>query len=462
MATGKKIALIGGAGIRCPLLVDGLAREAEALGLAELVLYDIDSDRLSMMAALGQYICETQSSPLKVIACDDLRRAVSGASTILSSIRVGGTAARARDESIALRHGYAGQETTGPGGWAMALRTVPEVLNHARIIEAEAPDAWYVSFTNPAGLITQAVSSHSRLRAIGICDTPAELFHQIAHALRASPDDVVCDYIGLNHLGWVRRIAYKDQDVTSALLGNPSRLRSLYPAPLFDPELIQSLGLIPSEYLYFYYNQGKARDNQITAGATRGIEIERLNGTVVGRLQAMVAGNDLPGAVELYKHYLRQRSGSYMQLEGDAGSVTTSALQADDPFEAPTGYHRIALAVLRGLAGLSNAPIVVNARNNGVIPELADEDVIEVPCTISEAGVEPLRLRPLPEQVRGLVTALKQYERTTIQAAVERSGSLARLALFLCPIVGQWEPARALAKDLIESDPQYLGYLSSL
>lgn len=459
MANESKIALIGGGGIRTPMLIHGLAAEAEALGIKQLTLFDIDHERLNLMAALGREVARAAGSPLRIEACHDLQAAVAGAGVVLSSVRVGGIAARARDEAISLRHGFAGQETTGPGGWAMALRTIPVVLKHAETIQAEAPDAWYISFTNPAGLITQAVTSHTRLRAIGICDTPSELFHQIAAALGEPADSVECDYLGLNHLGWVRTVYAGGKDVTSSLLQDAERLRRIYPAPLFPPELIQQTRLIPSEYVFFCYSQTRARMNQTKAGSTRGGEIERLNGEILGGLTELVAADDLSGAVEYYKQYLRRRSGSYMQLEGNAGSMATSALQTDDPFDAPSGYHRIALSVLRGLAGLSTSRVVVNTLNLGAVADLNPDDVVEVPCRISPAGVEPAKCGSLPSVVRGLVQGVKEYERITIRAAIERSFDLARLALMTYPIVGEWETAGAVATDLIASDPEHLGYL---
>src|SRR5262249_22621354 len=157
----------------------------------------------------------------------------------------------ARDERLAIEHGLAGQETTGPAGAAMALRTIPVTLSHAKAVERVAPKAWFINFTNPAGLIAQALIQNTRLNVIGICDTPSELLHRIAEALHASPEEVVCDYAGLNHLGWVRRVYLRGEDVTDRLLADTELLRRLYPADLFDPALIQTLRLIPTEYLFF-------------------------------------------------------------------------------------------------------------------------------------------------------------------------------------------------------------------
>jgi 6-phospho-beta-glucosidase len=373
---------------------------------------------------------------------------------VLSSIRVGGITARARDERIAIEHGFAGQETTGPGGAAMALRTVPVVLDQARIIERVAPDAWYVSFTNPAGLISQAVATHTKLPSIGICDTPSELFHRIAAALGGP---VECEYAGLNHLGWVRRVWKHGVDVTAQLLASDALLRGLYPADLFDPELIRTLKLIPTEYLYFYYCQRQALRNQVRAGSTRGSEIERLNRD----LFAALATAGPKEGLGIYRHYLMRRNASYFKLEAESGSAFASYGEQPDPFAAVTGYHRIAVDVLRGLYANSSTEVVVNVPNRGAVDDLADEDVVEVACSITPTGAIPKRVGRLPESVRGLVLSVKAYERTLIRAAVEKSRALAQRALLEYPIVGQWEPAGEVISALIAADPD-LAYLRSV
>src|SRR5438874_1664165 len=174
-----KVTLIGGGGVRTPLLIQGLTQAQAALGIRELSLYDVDRARVELLAALGREVVRQYHGEIAITTPATLEEAVSGASFVLSSIRVGGINARARDERIAIEHGLAGQETTGPGGLAMALRTIPVALEHARVIERLAPDAWLINFTNPAGLMTQALRAHTRLRVIGICDTPSEMFHRI-------------------------------------------------------------------------------------------------------------------------------------------------------------------------------------------------------------------------------------------------------------------------------------------
>src|SRR5262249_917034 len=237
-----------------------------------------------------------------------------------------------------------------------------------------------------------------------------------------------------------------------------ARLASLYPAPLFHPELIRSLGLIPSEYLYFYYSQHRAYRNQLAASATRGAEVAKLNAALMGKLETLVASGSLPDAVAEYTLYLKRRSGSYMRLEGAAGSITASALREDDPFDAPTGYHRIAISVIRALLGCLSGPIVVNTPNGQAIPDFAPEDVVEVPCRIPPAGVAPQPVGPPPAPVQGLALAVKESERPTIEAAVRGSRKMASLALFLNPIAGEWDTATAIANDFF-ADDLHLAYL---
>lgn len=456
----RKVTLIGGGGIRTPLVVHGLAQAQQQLDLGEVALYDIDRERLATVAILAREAARQLGSTLKITTPNDLPEAVTGADFIIHSIRVGGIAARARDERLAIEHGIAGQETTGIGGLAKALRTIPVLLEQAHVIEAHAPDAWFISFTNPAGLMAQALSQHTRLRSIGICDTPTELFHRLALALNAQPDEVRCDYFGLNHLGWVRRVELGGRDVTAQVLNNDSLLRTLYSAELFDPAMIRALGMIPSEYLFFYYEQQRALYNQQTAGASRGEEIVRLNTELFARLESEIKTEGLPEALGIYRAYLRRRSGSYMKLEAEAGSALQAGIeQIEDPFDAVTGYHRIALEVMTALASSQPSRIVLNVANRGAISDLAPDDVVEVPCLVDRHGPQSLGFGRLPDTVRGLVQAVKEYERLTIRAAVEGSKELARLALLTYPLVGEWQPACRLLDALCAGDPETLGYL---
>jgi len=440
-----KICIIG-CGLRTPLLIHGLAHSE--LSGTRLVLYDTAPGRAPLMTALGNGIAK---GALHLESADTLEEAIRDCSFVISCIRPGEMQARARDERLAVECGYAGQETTGPAGFAMALRTVPVALQHAKLVEKLAPGAWIVNFTNPAGLITQAISTYTRAAVVGICDTPAELFFRISLALQQPLERVRCDYFGLNHLGWVAGVRVDNKDVSEPLLNDDHRLRSLYPANLFEPELIRRLRLIPTEYLYFYYNQRTAHANQQRVGATRGQELVALNRSVFEELESRVGAGDTEPAIQAYRNYLNRRNASYMHLEA-AGTSAFSEPEVDwDPFAAATGYHRIAVDTIRALQASAPSQIVLNVANRGAIGDLAGDDVVEIPCLVDQSGPRALASRQLPAEVKGLVLAVKEYERLTIEAAINGGRKAATFALFQNPIVADWAIAEKYVDQLFSA-----------
>lgn len=454
--SSRKLALIGGGGVRTPLAIFGVNESSKYLGVDEIALYDLDRERAEVICRLGQAIIAREGGTLRLRVSASLEDAISGASFVLSAIRPGGNGARAIDERISIENGFPGQETTGPGGVAMALRTIRTAIDQARMVERLSPDAWLINFTNPVGVITQAISHHTGAHVIGICDTPTELFHHIAMALNAPLHDVHCDYVGLNHLGWVRRVLLRGKDVINTLLEKDETLLNLYQARLFDPQMIRSLGVIPTEYLFFYYSRRRALTNQVAARATRGEEIAKLNESLFQQVAKLVAqGNDAE-AMAAYVGYLNQRSGSYMKLEASAGSALgQSSLPTADPFHTATGYHRIALDVMNGLCSEKPRRVVVNVRNHGAIPEVDPEDIVEAPSAISSQGVTPEKGEPLPEEIRGLLLSVKAYEKAVVKAAISGSLEHARKAMLLYPAIGEWEPSRDLLRDFSSKSPGF-------
>jgi 6-phospho-beta-glucosidase len=448
--TRRKIAFIGGGGVRTPLIVFGVNEAAEHLGAEELVLFDPDRDRVRIMAELGRAIVTSEGGNLRVREAASLEGAVDGAAFVMNSIRVGGIQARAHDERTAIVHGYPGQETTGPGGVAMALRTVSVAIEQARVVEKLSPRAWLINFTNPAGLITQAIRHNTGARVVGICDTPTEMLHRIYTALNVPPAEVRTEYVGLNHLGWIRRIDLRGEDVTERLLADDSFLSQLYSVPLFEHELIRTLKLIPTEYLFFYYSRRRALENQRRQGSTRGAEVEQLNNRLIARLSSLLQEGDARGAIAAYVDYLNVRSGSYMKLEGDGGSALNSGEGShEDPFRVASGYHRIALDVMSALSGDQSKRIIVNTQNQGSIAEVENNDIVEVSCQIGADTITPEPCGRLPEAVRGLILSVKAYERAAIEAAMSGSSLTARKAMLLYPAIGEWEPSKELLEQLI-------------
>jgi 6-phospho-beta-glucosidase len=427
-----KIAIIGGAGVRTPLLVNGLAQSD--LPIDEIALFDIDQTRLRIIGALA---AECGSA---VRLHDDVRSCVAGADFVLLSIRVGGIAARARDEAVAVAHDVAGQETVGPGGFAMAMRTIPQAIEYARLVEREAPSAWIVSFTNPVGIVTQAMTSATNARVVGICDTPTELFEDVTHVLGVESARCTFDYFGLNHLGWLREVYAEREPLLQRIWSRHDLLKRVYRAPLFDVEFLERLRLLPTEYLYYYYCPERALANLRKAGRTRGETIVGLN----DRLFADLAGAPDPATRRrIYETYVAARSAGYMQIESGASQPIAAT-----PRAALTGYDKIALSVLHAIHFNTSAALPLNVPNRGTISELADDDVVEVPCVVNAEGPRPVGQVPVPPAVRDLLVRVKGYDRLTIAAAASRSAADIERALAANPLVRDGGHASRLAAAL--------------
>jgi len=425
-----KIAIVGGAGVRTPLLVNGLTRSD--LPIDEVGLFDIDRERLSVIAPLAAAAGAPVRQYADPVAC------VRGARFVILSIRVGGIGARARDEGVALEHGTVGQETVGAAGFAMAMRTIPRAVDYARLVAREAPDAWLVSFTNPVGMVTQAMTSASSARIIGICDTPTELFEDASHVLGLDSSRCRFDYFGLNHLGWLREIYCDGASQLGRLWEEPTLLDRVYRTPLFEPDRLLRLRMLPTEYLFYYYRPDVAVANARNAGRTRGGAIADLNARLFRDLGA-------PGADcrRVYDEYLDARNAGYMQIE----SGSTAPI-ARSPWAELTGYDKIALAVIRAIHFNSNAVIPLNVSNRGALRELADSDIVEVPCVVNANGAQPLAVGPAPDPVRELLIRVKEYERLTVDAACTPTEESAARALAHNPLVGDPVLARRLLRAL--------------
>lgn len=415
-----KLAIIGGAGVRTPLLVRGLA--GCGLLLDEVALYDTDQERLGLIAPLVQRM----APEVRVRPCAGSAEAVEGCRFVFTSIRVGGIEARARYEQVALDHGLVAQETVGAGGFAMAMATIPHMVRYAREIAERAPSAWTINFTNPVGIVTEAVSKASGARVLGICDTPTELFEEVAHALGVPSAECQFDYFGLNHLGWLREVRHAGQPQLERLLRDDGLLQRLYRAPFFEAGFLRELKLLPTEYLYFYYRPERALANLRQAGTSRGAVIQGLNQRLFAELRR--GESDL---VAVYDAYLAERNASYLQLESGSrhGFSPSAAAQL-------SGYDKIAVSVVRAIHRNENAVVPLSVKNGGNIPVLRGDDVVEVPCLVNANGALPLHVGAVPEAARALLEQVKEYERLTVEAALSGSTETARRALARNPLVG--------------------------
>jgi 6-phospho-beta-glucosidase len=321
------------------------------------------------------------------------------------------------------------------------MRNLAAMLDYAKMIDRVAPKATLINFTNPVGIISQGLLNHSDVNIIGVCDTPLETFESIAHALDRNPFDLRFDYIGLNHLGWVRSIRDKqNNELLPEVLASPEIIQKCYRHGLFPPEFIQKLGLLPTEYLYFYYFPEVAIKNTKQSGQSRGQAIAALNTGVFPKL-AQAPDSQL---IEIYENYLRERNASYFSIEATAGEKRRENQELYSKF---SGYERIALLVLQALHSETPSLIPLTVRNDAALEDLEVDDAVELPCQVSTRGVRVLPAGSAPKAVRSLLLQVKEYERLTVRASVEHSHAMALAALEKNPLVG---PSKAAAQVLAE------------
>ena len=442
-----------GSGVRAPFVLRGLAAGQGELGLDEVVLHDNDPERMELMAALGGHLCEQWGARFTVRPEPDARAALSGARFVFSAIRPGQEAARVADEEVPLAHGVLGQETTGPGGFAMALRTIPAMLGYARLIEEAAPGALLVNFTNPVGIVMQALHDHSGVRAVGICDGPISMQRSVAEFLGLPGPQVHADYFGLNHCGWIHRVLVDGRDRLPELL---ERFEELQKADdqwaLFDPELVRAIGMLPMEYLYFYYYRDQAVAHIRESGGSRARQLLELNRALWPALRACVDAGDLSGARRAWEHAMGERDATYFARE--RGQMPAADEEPGDVFEGE-GYEGVATAVMTAAVQRRETRLILNVPNQGAIEGLREDDVVEVSCVADEDGAHPLAQGEMPEAESALVRQVKLYERLTVQAAVEGSYDVALRALLAHPLVASFPAAKAILDG-------YVGGLSGL
>jgi alpha-galactosidase/6-phospho-beta-glucosidase family protein len=442
-----------GSGVRAPFVLRGLAASHAELGLDEVVLHDTDPERLELMTALGGHLCAEWGAGFAVRGEADARAAVADARFVFSAIRPGQEAARAVDEEVPLKHGVLGQETTGPGGFAMALRTIPAMLEYARLIEEWAPEALLVNFTNPVGIVMQALHDHSSVRAVGICDGPISMQRSVAEFLDLPRERVHADYFGLNHCGWIHRVLVDGTDRLPELL---DRFEELQVADqqwrLFEPDLVRAIGMLPMEYLYFYYYRDQAVAHIRGSGSSRGRQLQMLNDALWPVLRACVDAGDLPGARAAWERAMSERDATYFARERGEGPEG-EPVDADDDVFAGEGYEGVATAVMAATVQRRKVPLILNVPNRGAIGGLRDDDVVEVTCLADEHGAHPLAQGAVPEAALALVGQVKLYERLTVTAAVEGSYDAALGALLAHPLVASYPVAKAILDGYVDDLP---------
>jgi 6-phospho-beta-glucosidase len=417
-----KVAVVGGGSTYTPELVDGFARLRQLLPVEELVLTDPNQERLDVVGGVAERILAKQGHPGRLVRTTDLDQALDGASVVLLQLRVGGQDARNVDETLPLECGCVGQETTGAGGLAKALRTVPVVLDIAERVRARADDkAWIVDFTNPVGIVTRALLEAGH-RAVGLCNVAIGNQRRVAEHFAVDPCRVELDHVGLNHLTWTRRVLVDGVDVLPDLL---ERGHELLTPPGLPLDLLRRLGVWPSYYLRYYYAHDAVVAEQ-KAAPSRAAEVAAIERQLLD-LYADPALDEKPALLE-------QRGGAY--------------------------YSEAAVNLVASLVADRGDVQVVNLRNNGTLPFLDDSAVIEVPARVGGSGVAAVPVEPLAPLFAGLVAHVSAYEQLALDAAVHGGRDRVYRALLAHPLIGQHDVAARLTDLLLDANRDFLRWLS--
>jgi 6-phospho-beta-glucosidase len=320
-------------------------------------------------------------------------------------------------------------------------------LGYARLIETVAPEAVLVNFTNPVGIVVQALNDHSSVRAIGVCDGPIEMKRGLAAFLGVPGDEVQVSYAGLNHCGWIHRVRVDGRDRLPEILDRYEELHATGESwSMFDPALVRTIGMLPMEYLYFYYYRREALEHVRASGGTRGRQVADLNASMWPELGRRIAAGDPAGARAVWERAIDERHETYFARErGDAFRTEAPGDEPGELFEGD-GYEGVATAVMASIIGDRRAPLIVNARNDGAIEGLRADDVVEVTCDVDGDGAHAMEQGRLPDAAYALIEPVKAYERLTVEAAVEGSYGAALEALLVHPLVGSYR----LSKDILD------------
>lgn len=418
---GLKICVIGGGSTYTPELIEGFTVRREELPVRQIVLMDVDEERLRVVGGLAQRMLRAAGAGTELSLTTRRLEALEGAHYVITQLRVGGMAARIQDERIPLRFGVVGQETTGPGGFASALRTIPVLLDIARDMAEVAPEARLINFTNPSGIVTEALVKYTRVPTVGLCNSPIGFQRSIARELGVAPECVQLDYVGLNHLSWIRGVKVDGEDVFQHVLG-ATIAQARAGRSLFSPKLVETLGMIPSYYLHYYYHHDRAVAEQLRAGKTRGEEVRKIE----SELLKLYADPNLSSKPKL----LERRGGAH--------------------------YSTAAVALISAIHNDKGELHIVNTKNRGALPDLPPDCVAELPAVVDQDGVHPLPTAPMPPSIRGLVQAVKAYEELTVKAAAEGDARAALQALLAHPLVPSFSVAKGLWAAIEKANRAYL------
>lgn len=478
-----KLTILGGGGFRVPLVYEAVATGATGLTVDEVALQDVDEARLRTISAviesLGQeLLADGRARTLpRLVFTTDLREAVANADFVFSAVRVGGAEARTIDERVALNLGLLGQETIGPGGLAYALRTIPVALDIARAVAEQAPGAWVINFTNPAGIVTEAMRTVLGDRVVGICDTPIGLVRRVGRLLGV---DVVSgeagaevDYVGLNHLGWLRSVRIDGEDRLPGLLADDDALEEIEEARLIGKDWVRADGALPNEYLYYYLHTTSAIERITAAATTRGEFLAKQQGDFYAAGEEVARGAaDAEAAqdesccsspLDLWRSTLHEREATYMAESRDK--------ERREEDVAGGGYQEVALRLMTAIATGTPERMILDVGNisagredapasERIVPELPADAVLEVLCLVDGDGVHPQPVAPLELGRLGMMATLRASERKILEAAMTGSRDAAWQGFSTHPLVSSPTLGRLLLEGYEAGHPQIAELLS--
>lgn len=416
-----KAAVIGAGSTYTPELIEGFIQRRDCLNFQSFYLMDINREKLEVVGGLTKRMLAAKGFKGKVVLTQSLDEAIAGADYIFAQIRVGGMAARILDEKLPLKHGLLGQETTGIGGFMNALRTVPVMLDMARRIEKLAPDAWLINFSNPSGIVAEALLNHSKVKTIGLCNCFVNMHADIAKRMGTADFDY--DYVGLNHLSWITSVTKDGKELLKSLGTSYGAQMKNIPHVDYDNDLLAAIPYLPSYYLSYFYLRDEQLKKCLAAEKTRGelcVELEQ-------------------SLMEQYKNPRLDYKPEELAKRGGALYSTAAVSVADAIENDKNEYH------------------VVNVKNNGAFSFLENDDVIEGKCLLNRSGASPVPVKKLDSPyITGLIQAVKAYEKLTVRAAMHGSKPDALAALMVHPLIGDYHKAKAALDEMIAANAEYL------
>lgn len=448
-----KLTVIGGGGVRSLFLAKSIAQKAQALHITELVFMDNDEEKLRIYGGLAKEVSNRIEPKLTLSLSVDAVEAVKDADYIITTIRVGGDYMRVLDERIALSNGVLGQETTGAAGLSFAMRSIPVLAEYCEIIKQNAkPGVKVFNFTNPAGVVSQALQDLGYDFCYGICDAPSGMLHQFSKLYNVDANMVTGECYGLNHLSFFSSIKVEGREVIQELIEREDAYLKT-DMRFFEKDLLQHMGMILNEYLYYFFYREQAVDHVLHTVQTRGEGIAYINQKMSKELSSMNIHQDFEACLRCFEKWYGIRENAYMSCE--------TGVRRDKPWsfdlysQDSGGYAGVALKFIEIMQAKTKGTMILCVPNRGAIPDLQDEDVVEITCNISREGVSPHRVLCPDERALALICRVKDYERLAARAICNRSIQDAIDALFAHPLVASYSLAKKLVSQYLELNAEY-------